>query len=259
MTDTSCPTAADTSAPGRCRRRAPAHDAEPAAPHVLARVHRRGRRHAASPGARARRSSTSAATTASRCRRSATSPSCPASAPAGCASSRSRARTHPPISLLARGRAGDGRPDADAAPAPGPQDQPRADLQRPQRLLPAALPEQVPQPHRHPGLPEGQHRGQLHRVGAHLQAHHPVPERARPRLPGAVRGALPPRRGRGGDRHPRQPPLRRRPGAQGAGAGHEGAGAVRGPARVGQARRGHRLGPGGHVGRLLPAPSPATR
>ena len=58
----------------------------------------------------------------------------------------------------------------------------------------------------------------LHRVGAHLQAHHPVPERARPGVPGALRGALPAGRGRGGHRHPRQPPLRRRPGAQGAGA-----------------------------------------
>ena len=48
----------------------------------------------------------------------------------------------------------------DAAP-PAAQDEPGADLQRPQRLLPAALPEQVPQPHRHPGLPQGERRGQL--------------------------------------------------------------------------------------------------
>ena len=59
--------------------------------------------------------------------------------------------------LLARRGAGHGRADPDAAPAPGPQDQPGADLQRPQRLLPAALPEQVPQPHRYPGVPEGEH------------------------------------------------------------------------------------------------------
>ena len=136
---------------------------------------------------------------------------------------RGRGRGHAAHQLLARRRAGDGRAHPDAAPAPGPQDQPGADLQRPQRLLPAALPEQVPQPHRHPGLPEGQHRRRLRRVDAHLQAHHPLPQRARPRLPGALRGALPARRGRGGDRHPRQPSLRRRPGAQGAGAGHEGA------------------------------------
>ena len=88
---------------------------------------------------------------------------------------RGRGRGRPADQLLARGRAGHGRPDPDAAAAPDPQDQPRADLQRPQRLLPAAVPEQVPQPHRHPGLPEGQHGGQLHRVDAHLQAHHPVP------------------------------------------------------------------------------------
>ena len=43
-------------------------------------------------------------------------------------------------------------------------DEPRADLHRPQRLLPAAVPEQVPEPHRHPGLPQGQRRGQLARV-----------------------------------------------------------------------------------------------
>ena len=147
-----------------------------------------------------------------------------------------------------------------AAPARDPQDEPGADLQRPQRLLPAAVPEQVPQPHRHPGLPEGQHGRQLHRVGAHLQAHHPLPQRARPRLPGAVRGALPARRGRGGDRHPRHAPLRRRPGAQGARPQP----AQRRPCRsrsrppIGQARGGHRLRPGGHGRGLLPGSSPAT-
>ena len=50
---------------------------------------------------------------------------------------------------------------------------------------------------------------------ADLQADDPVPVGPRPGLPGAVRGALPARRGRRGDRHPRQPPLRRRPGPQG--------------------------------------------
>ena len=57
-----------------------------------------------------------------------------------------------------------------------------------------------------------------------LQADDPVPERARAGLPGAVRGALPARRGGRGDRHPRQPSLRRRPGPQGD------AGRRRGPA-----------------------------
>ena len=66
-----------------------------------------------------------------------------------------------------------------AAHPPAAQDEPGADLQRPQRVLPAALPEQVPQPHRHPGLPEGQHGRQLRRVGPHLQAHHPLPQHPR--------------------------------------------------------------------------------
>ncbi len=67
---------------------------------------------------------------------------------------------------------------------------------RPQRLLPAAVPEQVPKPHRHPGLPQGQRGSRLARERADLQADHPVPQRPRARLPGPVRGALPARRGR---------------------------------------------------------------
>ena len=201
----------------RCRRRAAARDAEPAAPQVTPGVHRRGRR----PQLTGRDGQTILEV----CRDNGIEvPDAVLRAQAARlrrlpdVRGRGRGRGRAADQLLARRRAGDGRADPDAAPAPDPQDQPRADLQRPQRLLPAAVPEQVPQPHRHPGLPEGEHRRQLHRVGAHLQAHHPLPERARPRLPGAVRGALPPRRGGGGDRHPRQPPLRRRPGAQGAGA-----------------------------------------
>ena len=144
---------------------------------------------------------------------------------------------HPPISCSRDVRAGDEGPDPDrGAPPPAP-DEPRADLQRPQRLLPAALPEQVPEPHRHPGLPQGQRRGRLARVRADLQAHDPVPVRPRPGLPGAVRGALPARRGGRGDRHPRQPPLRRRPGPQGdARRGRRPAAAVRAPGRVRAAR-----------------------
>ena len=71
-------------------------------------------------------------------------------------------------------------------------------------------------------------------------------------LSGPVRRALSPGRGRGGDRHPRQPPLRGRPGAQVPGRGHEGTRAVRGAAGQRQAGRGHRLRPRGHGGRLLP-------
>ena len=144
--------------------------------------------------------------------------------------------------LLAHLRAGDEGPDPDRGAPPAAPDQPRADLLRPQRLLPAALPEQVPEPHRHPGLPQGERRGRLARVGPDLQADDPVPERPRPGLPGAVRGALPARRGGRGDRHPRQPPLRRRPGPQGdARRRRRPADPVRAPGPVRAAGRRHRL------------------
>ncbi len=155
--------------------------------------------------------------------------------------------------VLPVGRAGHGRPDPDRARPPAPPDEPRADLQRPQRLLPAALPEQMPQPHRHPGLPEGQRRGRLPRIHSDLQADDPVPVRARPGLPRPVRGALPARRGRRGDRDPGQPSLRRRPGPPGDARRRQGsARAVRGPAEDGPPRRGHRVGAGRHGGGLLP-------
>ena len=160
---------------------------------------------------------------------------------------------HPPISCSRTAESGDegGHPDRGGPPPAG--DQPGADLQRPQRVLPAALPEQVPQPHRHPGLPQAERRGQLARVEPDLQAHDPVPVRPRPGLPGAVRGALPARRGRRGDRHPGQPPLRRRPGPQGdAQRGDRSAGPVRGPAQDRPAGCRDRLRAGRHVGRLLP-------
>ena len=70
--------------------------------------------------------------------------------------------------------------------------------------------------------------------------------------PGALRGALPARRGGRGHRHPRHPPLRRRPGPQGPGEGRPGTGPLRGPAALGQARGGHRLRPRRRLGRLLP-------
>ncbi len=156
--------------------------------------------------------------------------------------------------MLADVRAGHEGPDPDRGGPPPAPDQPRADLQRPQRLLPAAVPEQVPEPHRHPGLPQGQRRGQLAREHADLQADDPVPLRPRAGLPGAVRGALPARRGRRGDRDPRQPPLRGRPGPQGdARRGRRPAAAVRAAGRVRPARRGHRLRPGRHGRRVLPA------
>ena len=155
--------------------------------------------------------------------------------------------------MLAHVRAGDEGPDPDRGDPPPAPDEPRADLQRPQRLLPAALPEQVPEPHRHPGLPQGQRRGQLPRIGPDLQAHDPVPVRAGPRLPGAVRGALPARRGRRGDRHPRHAPLRRRPGPQGdARRRRRPAGPVRAAGPLGPDGRGHRLWAGRHGRRVLP-------
>ena len=156
--------------------------------------------------------------------------------------------------VLAGVRAGDEGPDPDRGAAPPAPHEPRADLLRPQRLLPAAVPEQVPEPHRHPGLPQGQRRGRLAREHADLQADDPVPERPRPRLPGAVRGALPARRGRRGDRHPRQPPLRRRPGPQ-VDARRRGrsAAALRAPGPVGATGRGHRVRAGRDGRRVLPA------
>ena len=161
---------------------------------------------------------------------------------------------HPPISCSRAAEDGHGRAHPDRAAAPPAPDEPRADLQRPQRLLPAALPEQVPEPHRHPGLPQGERRGPVPRVGAHLQAHHPVPLDPGPRLPGAVRGALPARRGGRGDRHPRQPPLRRRHGPGSPEGRDRAAAAVRVRAQDRQARGHRRLRSGRNVGRLLPAP-----
>ena len=173
---------------------------------------------------------------------------------------RGRGRGAPADLLLAPVRAGDEGPDPDRGAAPAPADQPRADLLRPQRLLPAALPEQVPEPHRHPGLPQGERRGRLARVGPDLQADDPVPQRARPGLPGAVRGALPARRGRRGDRHPRQPPLRRRPGPQGdARRRRRPADPVRAPGPVRATGRRDRLRAGRHERRLLPAPGRPRR
>ena len=161
---------------------------------------------------------------------------------------------HPPISCSRVVRGRDEGPDADRGGPPAAPDEPRADLLRPQRLLPAALPEQVPEPHRHPGLPQGQRRGELAREHADLQADDPVPVRARAGLPRAVRGALPARRGRRGDRHPRLASLRRRPGPQvDARRRRRPAGPVRAAGAVGPARRGHRLRPGRHGRRVLPA------
>ena len=91
----------------------------------------------------------------------------------------------------------------------------RAHLQRPRRLLPAALPVQVPDPRRHPGLPEAEHARQLGGGDAHPEALAALPRHPRPRLPGAVRDALPARGGRHRHRHPRLAPLLRRPGARG--------------------------------------------
>ena len=73
--------------------RAPAHDPGAAAAAVDAGDPGRGRRPGGRGPRRARRSWRSAATTGSRSRPCATSPSCPASVPAGCAWSRSRARS----------------------------------------------------------------------------------------------------------------------------------------------------------------------
>ena len=160
----------------------------------------------------------------------------------------------PPISCSRDAEAGMVVADPDRGDAPAAADEPRADLLGPQRVLPPAVPEQVPEPHRHPGLPQGERRGQLARVDPDLQAHDPVPQRARPRLPRPVRGALPARRGGRGDRDPRQPPLRRRPGhPRDARRGRRPAAAVRAAGRVRAPRRGDRLRARRHGRRLLPA------
>src|SRR4029078_8426072 len=73
------------------------------------------------------------------------------------------------VLAVVRGRGECTHPDGGGPPAP--PDDPRADLLGPQRLLPAALPEQVPEPHRHPGLPEGERRVELPAGDTHLTAH----------------------------------------------------------------------------------------
>ena len=97
---------------------------------------------------------------------------------------------------------------------------PRAHLQRPRRVLPAAVPVQVPDPRRHPRLPEAEHPRQLGGGDAHPEALAAVPGHPRPRLPRTVRDALPARGGRHRHRHPRlasvlrrSRPRGRRPGA----------------------------------------------
>ena len=166
---------------------------------------------------------------------------------------------HPPISCSRDVRSRDEGPDPDRGDPPPAPDEPRADLQRPQRLLPAALPEQVPEPHRHPGLPQANAEGNLRESTRIFKRTIPFPIGARAGLPGAVRGALPARRGRRGDRDPRLPPLRRRHGHQvDARRGPRPAGPVRAPGRDRPARGRDRL----RARRAWPRPttccSPAT-
>src|SRR5207249_4838985 len=59
--------------------------------------------------------------------------------------------------------------DADRRVAAAAAHEPRTDLLRPQCVLPPAVPEQVPQPHRHSGLPEGERRAEL--AGLHDDLH----------------------------------------------------------------------------------------
>ena len=166
---------------------------------------------------------------------------------------RSRGRGASADQLLPGRGGGHEGPDADRARAPAAAYESRADLQRPQRLLPAALPEQVPQPHRHSRLPQGERRGQLARVGADLQADDPLPVDPRSRLPRPLRGTLPPRRGGRGDRDPGHPPLRGRPGPQGdARRRDRPADPLRGQAEDRAPGGRDRLGPGRDVGGVLP-------
>ena len=159
--------------------------------------------------------------------------------------------------LRHRDRGGDGHHHPLRAGDREPPDGPRAHLQRPRRVLPAALPVQVPDPRRHSRLPEAEHARQLGGGDAHPEALAAVPGHPRPRVPRPVRGPLPARGGRHRDRHPRLPPLLRRPGARGRRAGAD-------PVAEGAGHRAqggrHRRRSGRHGRRLLPpAPRPPLR
>ena len=98
-----------------------------------------------------------------------------------------------------------------------PQGARRAVALRPQRRLRAALPADLPRPHRHPALPGPGHRRQLRGRRPGDQGPQPVPFRVWPGLPAHLRGAVPaqPRRRTRG--HQQREALRRRLGP-GAGA-----------------------------------------
>ena len=163
---------------------------------------------------RGRPSSRPAAWRTSRSRPCATSRSCRRTGRAGSAWSRSRARTTPrSVRDPDRGRDGGHHPLRAGHREPAPR--PGADLLRPRRLLPAAVPVQVPDPGRHPRLPEGQLRGELGGGDPHPQAVSPVPGHPRPGLPRPVRDPLPARGGGHRDRHPRLASVLRRPGPRG--------------------------------------------
>ena len=158
--------------------------------------------------------------------------------------------------VLAHVRGRDEGPDPDRGGPPAAADEPRADLQRPQRLLPAAVPEQVPQPHRHPGLPQGQRRGAT-------SASRPGSSSGRSRSRSVLGRVCP----APCEEHCRRdevdeaiairdtPPLRRRPGHQvDARRRRRPAGPVRAPGPDRPPGRGHRLRAGRHGRRVLPAP-----
>ena len=113
---------------------------------------------------------------------------------------------------------------------------PRAAAERPQQLLHAALPRRLPDAHQDPAVPR-LHRAQgLQERRAQAARGPALPGRARPRLPAALRGPLPPPAGGAPDHHLSAPPLhggpdhRRRTDGRAAAAGRAQAG-------LGQAHR----------------------
>ena len=235
-------------------RGTPARDLVPAAPAIERRGSASRSTVGSSRASRARPSSRSAATTGSRSRPSATSPSCRASAPAGCAWSRSRARS------IRRSPA-----RASCEPEMKVQTQ-TEEVRRLRRTnlelifsdhnaycLPPCQ-NKCPSHIDIPGFLKANAEGNWTREHPDLQADHPVPVGAGPRVPRAVRGPLPARRGRRGDRDPRHASLCRRPGAQGdARRRRRPAGPVRAAGALGPPGRGHRVGSGRHGRRVLPA------
>ena len=180
-----------------------------------------------SPAAPVRRSSTSAATTASTYPRCATSPSCPASARAGCAWWRSRARSI----RRSAARARLSRTWSSTRRRTRLREIRKTNLElifsdHNAYCLPPCQ-NKCPSHIDIPGFLKANTEGNFAESARIFKRTIPFPSILGRVCPGPVRGALPARRGRGSDCHSRQPPLRGRPGTEGASRRCQGAGAVR--------------------------------